>query len=111
MLVTVTNTSGGDLNAPDTYTAGSGPSGVVATGGNVVDPLPHPFGHIGVLADTLTKQLPMKNRDWRFKRVPWLPHEPSVEWQVLVQAGKVTLAVASETGNRDEEEIYVNALI
>jgi hypothetical protein len=111
MLVTVTNTSGGDLNAPDTYTSGSGPSGIVATGGNVVDPLPYPFGHIGTLADTATKQLPMHNRDWRYKRVPWLPMEPSKEWQVMVQAGKVTLAVATETDNRDEEEIFIDAVL
>jgi hypothetical protein len=111
MLVTVTNTSGHDINYADTITEGSGPSGIVATGGNVRYPLPHPFGHIGTLADTIAKQLPMHNRDWRFKRVPWLPHEPSVEWQQLVQAGIVTLAVATETANRDEEEIYINAVL
>jgi len=111
MLVTVTNASAGDINYPDTYTAGTGPSGVVATGGNVRIPLPHPFGHIGTLASAGTKQLPMKNRDWRYKRVPWLPMEPSIEWQMLVQAGIVTLAVATETGNRDEEEIYIDAVL
>jgi len=111
MLATVENTSGHAINYLDTITGGAGPATLLATGGQRKYPLPYPFGHIGELADTATKQLPMHNRDWRHKPVPWLPMEPSIEWQQLVQAGIVTLTFATETGNRDEEEIYIDAVL
>lgn len=110
MLMTVTNVSGHDINAPDQITGGVGPAAIVAEGGNKTYPLPYPFGHIGTLADTVGIQLPMRNRDWRYKSVPWLPMEPSKEWQQLVQQGIVTMAVASETPQLDEEELYVTAI-
>jgi len=109
MLMTVTNTSGRTINAADQISAGSGPSGILATGGNVTDPLPYPFSLSGSLADTVGRQLPMRNRDWRYQRSAYMP-ECSIQWQQLVQAGVVTMAVASETGNLDEEELYVNAV-
>jgi hypothetical protein len=111
MLMTITNTSGRTINTPDQITGGVGPAALLAEGGNVTDPLPYPFGHIGPLADSATKQLPMHNRDWRYKGVPWQPMEPSKEWQQLVQAGVVTMTVATETANRDEEEIYIDAVL
>lgn len=111
MLVTVTNTSGRTINALDAITGGTGPAAVYATGGNRTDPLPYPFGHIGPLANSATKQLPMQARDWRYKSVPWLPMEPSKEWQQLVQAGIVTLAVATEANERDQEDIFIDAVL
>lgn len=110
MLVTVTNTSGVTLNALASETHGSGPSGVVATGGAKVKPLPYPFGHIGSLAAAGTKQLPMHPSDWRYKSVPWVSHEPAQEWNDLVQKGWVTLAYAAETGRRDAEELFTAAV-
>lgn len=110
MIVTVTNTSGGDLNKLDEITGGTGTASLLAVGGARKDPLPYPFGHIGTLADSAAKVLPMHNRDWRYKSVPWLPQEPSIEWQQLVQAGKVTIGVAAETNAVDEEDLFVAAL-
>jgi len=110
MLVTVTNTSGRTINTADTLTGGVGPSALLAVGGNRIDPLPYPFAHIGELADAGTKQLPMHDRDWRYKAVPWLTQEPSIEWQQLVQGDIVTLILAAETGNRSQEDLFVAAL-
>jgi len=110
VLMTITNTSGRDINVLEQMTGGSGPSALLATGGNVTDPLPYPFAHIGTLADTANSQLPMHNRDWRYQRSAYMP-EPSIEWQQLVQAGVVTMTVATETGNTDEEEIYIDAVL
>ena len=106
MIVTLTNTSGGVLNDLDIHDGGS-----LAVGGQRKDPLPYPFGHIGPLLDTIAKVLPMHTRDWRYKSVPWLPQEPSIEWQQLVQAGTVTMAAATETNATDEEDIFVDAVL
>ena len=56
---------------------------------------------------TSTKQLPMHPADWHRKSVPWVPQDPATEWNQLVQAGKVTLAVADQAGVRDSEEKYL----
>ncbi len=111
MLVTVTNTSGGDLNKLDEITGGSGPASLLAVGGSRKNPLPYPFGHIGTLGNGANRQLPMHNRDWRYKSVPWLPQEPSTEWQTLVQAGKVTFAVVTETDETNLEDIFIDAVL
>lgn len=111
MLVTVTNTSGGDLNKLDEITGGVGTSALLAVGGSRKDPLPYPFGHIGTLANNGSRQLPMHARDWRYKSVPWLPQEPSIEWQTMVQAGKVTLGVVTETNETNEEDIFIDAVL
>jgi len=110
MLMTIQNTSGRSINVLETMSGGSGTSALSAVGGNRTDPLPYPFGHIGTLADTATKQLPMRNRDWRYQGSAYM-EEPSKQWQQLVQAGVVTMTVASETGNTDEEEAYINAVL
>lgn len=104
MLVTVTNTSGGTINTPTT--GGSGVS-ADAVGGTISNPLPFPFAHIGPLANSGTKQLPMHPGDWHHKSVPWLPQAPVTEWNLLVAAGKVTLAVADQSGVKDNEELYL----
>ena len=111
MLMTVTNTSGRTLNALDEITGGTGPASLLAVGGARKDPLPYPFGHIGSLANAAASVLPMHTRDWRYKSVPWLPQEPSIEWQQLVQAGTVTMAAATETDATDEEDIFVDAVL
>lgn len=112
MLVTVTNTSGGDINDLQTRVGSiPGPASLLATGGQRNNPLPYPFGHIGTLANTGTKQLAMHPRDWRHSHMQAKDgFEPSLQWQQLVQAGTVTLAYASETNRTDEEELYTNAV-
>ena len=97
----------------------------VATGGSRVDALPYPFGHVGLtqyndfigfgtnnngLAAGASIQLPMHPRDWRYKAVPWETFEASSVWQYLVQRGTISVSVASETNNRDEEEIFMAAV-
>ena len=104
MLVTVTNVSGGTINTP--ATGGSGVS-ADAVGGTISNPLPFPFGHIGPLANSASKQLPMHPGDWHHKSVPWLPQAPVTEWNTLVQAKKVTIAVADQAGVKDSEELYL----
>ena len=106
MIVTLTNTSGRVMNDLDVHDGGSG-----AVGGQRKDPFPYPFGHIGALADTGTKLLPMHPSDWRYKRVPWLTHEPKDEWNTVVKAGLVTLGVAAQSDDTDwsdREEFFVN---
>lgn len=110
MIATVTNVSGHAINYPDVVSAGSGPSGIYATGGNTRYPLPYPFAHIGSLANGVGKALPMHSRDWRYRVVPAIPQEPSKEWQQLVQAGVVTFAAATETADRDEEGEFFHAI-
>jgi hypothetical protein len=111
MLVTVTNASAHKINYLDTITGGSGTAALVATGGQRLYPLPYPFGHIGELAAAGTKQLPMNARDWRHRSVlNGSPMDASVEWQMLVQAGVVTLAVAAEATGINQEDLFLNAV-
>jgi hypothetical protein len=118
MLVTVTNFTSNagspgpsrTINKLDTLTGGTGVSALSAVGGAKTDPLPYPFAHIGELAAAATKQLPMHPADWRYKAVPWLPEEPSTEWNKLVQGGVVTLTVAAQTDRTDSEELFITAV-
>lgn len=115
MIVTVTNTChiagvGVTLNETETYTSGSGPAGIIATGGNRVRPLPYPFGHIGTLAHGGTSVLSVHLSDFRYKSVPWLPKEPGQEWTELVTKGWVTFSAAAEATSMDQEDIFANLL-
>lgn len=103
MLVTVTNVSTATIN--NVIPGGSGVSSD-AVGGSKNKPLPYPFGHIGPLAASASKQLPMHPADWRHKAVPWLTFEPVTEWNQLVQAGTVTLTIADQATVRDSEEKF-----
>lgn len=103
MLVTVTNVSGATIN--NLITGGSGVSSD-AVGGSKNKPLPYPFGHIGSLANSASKQLPVHPADWRTKSVPWQTFEPATEWNQLVQAGIVTVASADQALTVDTEEKY-----
>ena len=109
MIVTVTNTSGGDINDPAV-----GEDGVSLPGGNHPEeashrnnPLPFPFAHIGTLADSATSVLGMRPTDWdRQTRTEAL--SPAAKWSMLVQAGTVTMAHASEGGDlRDPYEDFL----
>ena len=104
MIVTVTNTSGATLNALAVHDGGSG-----ATGGARKDPLPYPFGHIGSLADGASKSLPMHTADW-LRPVHQSTLSPREEWNQLVQAGKVTLAVAAQADAQDAQDAFVGVV-
>lgn len=101
MLVTVTNTSGGTLNALDSYAD--------ATGGARKDPLPYPFGHIGSLANAASKQLPMHPKDLFHN--PSAGHLdtllPSEQFNQLVKANKITFAVADQAGVTATDELFM----
>jgi hypothetical protein len=90
MLVTLTNTSGGTLNALDSYAG--------ATGGARSNPLPHPFGWIGSLANGGTKQLAMNPADLYYKSCPSAPFAAWESIQTMVKAGKISMAVADQSG-------------
>lgn len=107
MLVTVTNVTTAAIN--NLITGGSGVSSD-AVGGSVNRPLPYPFAHIGSLAASGTKQLPMHPADWRRKAVPWVPLEPAAEWQQLVQAKVVTLTIGAQSGVVDSEENFIHSV-
>lgn len=113
MLTTITNLTSGPINGLDSFTTDigqGGPATLTARGGARSKPLPYPFGHIGELAASGTKQLPMHPRDWRFKAVPYEPFEAGQEWQDLVQRGVVSMAFAAETARRDQEELFTYAV-
>ena len=110
MIVTITNTSGATINDLQTLTGGVGVSALNAVGGQRNNPLPYPFGHIGALANAATSVLPMHPADWRRKRVPSMAMQPSTQWNQMVQANTVTIAVAAEPGRTDSEELYMNAV-
>ena len=112
-LVTVTNTSGRTINVPAV-----GEDGISLGGGNHPaeathrsDPLPYPFGHIGTLADAAAKQLPMQPSDFRYSRSQAIfNHGIENQWNLLVQAGIVTFAVAAQADNRDVEELFLGTI-
>lgn len=108
MIVTVTNASSRTINALAEYTTlGTGPSKTTATGGARSVALPYPFGHVGEIAASGTKALPMHPRDWRYRNVPGQPYEAGEEWNQLVQRGYVTIAIGAQAGNMDQEELFV----
>ncbi len=91
MLVTLTNTSGGDLN-----NLALGPDGI-ATGGVRENALPYPFGHIGTLADTAAKQLPMHPSDLTYNRTNlYSPTFPWEHFETMIKAGQITVVVADQ---------------
>lgn len=105
--VTVTNQQATSMNALDEYSGGgSGTSALTATGGARKDPLPHPFSHVvlgpnGSATDDSTQQV--HPRDWRHKGFAGHgPHEAGELWNMLVQAGKVTLSFAAAAGDVEE---------
>lgn len=111
MILTVSNTSATlALNTPETVTNGTGVYATVATGGSVLRPLPFPAAHNGSIAASGSKVLPMRPADWRHTPVSGLGREPRDEWNLLVQAGVVTLAYGAEAGRRDSEELFVAAV-
>jgi hypothetical protein len=112
MLMTVTNTSGHILNDFDTYYGYSPTPLVNAVGGQRRDPLPYPFDWVVLQAagPLVSKQLPIRPRDFTHKAVPWLPLRPGEEWNQMIQAGKVTYLLGAEAAFGDIDEAFFNAV-
>lgn len=114
MLVTVTNTSGFDLNALDFGEDG------ISTGGNRLKPLPYPFTApnlatlTGKLANAASKQLPVHPRDMRRSLSQSYGNgdgqEPAVLMTQMVQKGQITVAIAAQADRRDVEELFIAAV-
>lgn len=119
MLVTIQNITattfgtGFTINVLDALTGGSGPSGLNATGGAKLYPLPYPFGHIGSLASTATKQLVMHARDLsKGGCVSYAESmSPGEQFNQMIQQGLISFAIAAETTNRDPEEEFIAAVV
>ena len=112
MIATVVNLTDGILNGLDQIDSLStdltGSAQLLAIGGSRTSPLPYPFGHIvlqanGAAADADTSILPMNPRDWHYKPVYGMPHEPGEQWAALVQAGTVSITLATQTDVVDPE--------
>jgi hypothetical protein len=110
MIVTLTNTSGGDLNNLAAETGGVGVSALYAVGGARENPLPYPFGHVGTLANAATSVLAMHPADWRYKTSPSRAMFPHTQWNALIMDESVTLATAAETDFTEAEEEYIAAV-
>jgi len=118
MLVTVENQLSTRINYLEEintaqYLPGN-PAGLVATGGNVVQPLPFPFDQVGELAANGLAgddvQRAMHPSDFRRQHNLHKPMEPREEWNQIIQAGIVTFVIASETGFTDTEETFIAAV-
>lgn len=106
-IMSVTNTSGGVMNALASGGYGSSPD---AVGGVIANPLPYPFNKSASLANGATRALPMHQTDLHTKPTPAFPMEPVAEWNQLVQAGKVTVSFAKEATSTDVDEALVLVL-
>ena len=98
MQMSIMNTSGVILNTPLVGGAGLSPD---AVGGTISNPLPYPANKSGPLAIGATLVIQMHVEDLQNKSVPWLPLTPSTEWQMLIQAGLVTVSFLAVTGTNN----------
>ena len=111
MIATLTNTSGRILNGLETYTFGvAGPAQLIVTGGNIKDPLPHPWNRNGSVAIGGTKVLSVHPQDHRWNPVAGHGREPRDEVNLLIQKGDITVSYAAETPRRETEEVFANAV-
>jgi hypothetical protein len=94
------------INTPDTGGAGVSAD---ALGGNKKYPLPYPFAHVGPIAPGATVTMVVHTEDMRHKSVPWLPLEPSREWQMLVQQGIVTVTFSELSTGKNVEDALIPA--
>lgn len=105
MDMTVTNLLTVAINTPAVGGSGVSPD---AVGGTKKYALPYPFSSAGPIAPGATLTLPVHVEDFRYKSVPWLPLEPSREWQMLIQAKVVSVSFAGG-GNNVEDNVVTNA--
>ena len=105
MLVTVTNTSA-SLALNRLAVAEDG----IATGGQRLDVLPYPFGHV-IIAASGNLQLPVQPIDFHDAQTQMRRGSPTRErWNRLAQSGRATVAIAAQTGRRDVQELYITAV-
>lgn len=99
MLVTITNETSGVINNLQ-ETEG-------ATGGQRENALPYPFGHIGELAASATKQLPMHPQDLYHREcLNGSPLNAQELMQQMIQAGTISVVVADQTGVKAFDELF-----
>ncbi len=116
MMITVENVTsdnydeGFTINTLDTISGGSGPSGLLATGGARLYPLPYPFAHVGDLEDGDDVELPVNMRDFR-KQNHAETFEPGEELNQMVARGLITVAIAADTTDSDIEALSVIAIV
>ena len=122
LLMTVTNLLTVPINCPIVGGSGLSPD---AKGGSKFKPLPYPFSHVILgatgggstidgIAYPAAKALPIHMEDFRHMSVPWLPMEPSREWQILIQEGTVTVAFSHDaviTANAEDAADAANAVL
>jgi hypothetical protein len=111
MIATVTNTSGAPVNKLASYDTRVDPllqSGLVATGGALIQPLPFPFDRVGEIADAATISRVINPDDWR-RTIFGDGHEAINRWRRAVQGGLVTLAYAVDAALTDPEELFIAA--
>ena len=96
------------LNVLETGGNGVSPD---AVGGNILRPLPFPFGSNGSLAAGATSAaLGIRERDLVNRQQAQQPSMPADEWQDLVQKGWVGLTFARvATGGSDVESDLIDA--
>jgi len=103
--VTVTNLQASAMNELDSLSGGVGVSALLAVGGARKDPLPHPFSHVSLEASggADASTLSVHPRDWRHKgHAGHAPLDAGEMWNMLVQAGKVSLSFAAADGDVEE---------
>jgi len=102
----VTNDYSEALNILETGGNGISPD---AVGGNVLRPLPFPFGANGSLAPAGTLELGIRERDLVNRQQAQQPSMPADEWQDLVQKGWVSLSFTRvATGGSDVESDLID---
>lgn len=112
MIATVTNVSGAPVNKLAEYDTRVDPllqPGILATGGALLQPLPHPFDRVGELADAASIARVFNPDDWRHQ-IFGDGHEAGNRWRRAVQGGVVTVAFADDADRTDPEELFIDAV-
>ena len=108
LTMAVTNTYSLALNVLETGGNGVSPD---AVGGNILRPLPFPFGSNGSLAAGATSDaLGIRERDLVNRQQAQQPSMPADEWQDLVQKGWVTLVFTVAGTTSDVESNMLDAI-
>jgi len=117
MLVTVENQLSVPIQTADAVDyrgVTNGPADLYAVGGNVNNPLPFPFDRVGELdangGANDSVQRAMHPDDFHNRHNLWRGMEPGTEWNQIIQEGKVTFAIASESGRTHTEELFITAV-
>lgn len=109
MIATITNISGVDLNALDSYTLGTGLAGGTVRGGARKNPLPHPFSHLVILSGGAPVLLGFYAQDLEYRPYTGAV-SPRDELNKLIQKSYITLSFAASTPRRSVDEVFYNAI-